>query len=189
MASQISNTTLSCPWYCPQCSQLPQLSPVILSCCGLLPTLEVHPFPTQPREDLLSLISRTWLEDGLALFHTGLNDDRTHKLLSDTCVILCRPLCFPSHHVPGWKTVLPSFILASMSTVPTRRSSVTPRGICTKGASRSLRGTSGRCLIFSARPSCAFQVQGTVQQGLNGKVLAGVARRLKQMHAVNRTSS
>mmetsp|Transcript_425 Transcript_425/g.1444 ORF Transcript_425/g.1444 Transcript_425/m.1444 type:complete len:222 (-) Transcript_425:165-830(-) len=39
---------------------------------------------------------------------------------------------------PGWYTVLPVFIDSSMSTVPTRRSSVTPSGICTKGASRTI---------------------------------------------------
>jgi hypothetical protein len=52
-----------------------------------------------------------------------------------------------------------------MSTVPTRRSSVTPRGICTKGASRMRRGTSPLA-IFSARPSC--RGGGVVKEGCEG---------------------
>ena len=39
---------------------------------------------------------------------------------------------------PGWKTVFPCFIDSSMSTVPMRRSSVTPKGSCTNGASRMM---------------------------------------------------
>mmetsp|Transcript_32724 Transcript_32724/g.83023 ORF Transcript_32724/g.83023 Transcript_32724/m.83023 type:complete len:238 (-) Transcript_32724:440-1153(-) len=64
------------------------------------------------------------------------------------------PRC-ASARSPGWNTVRPSFMEASMSTVPTRRSSVTPRGICTNGASFSLRGISPppSALSFSARPS------------------------------------
>jgi len=46
-----------------------------------------------------------------------------------------------------------TFMEASMSTVPTRRSSVTPSGICTKGAARTLVG-GGPAPIFSLRPSC-----------------------------------
>jgi hypothetical protein len=43
---------------------------------------------------------------------------------------------------------------ASMSTVPTSRSSVTPRGICTKGASRIFLWISPDP-IFSRSPACA----------------------------------
>ncbi len=45
-----------------------------------------------------------------------------------------------------------TFMDASMSTVPTRRSSVTPSGICTNGASRTRVFTSP-LPSFSARPS------------------------------------
>ena len=51
---------------------------------------------------------------------------------------------------------LHTFMEASMSTVPTRRSSVTPRGICTKGASMTFFGIAPfeELLICSLRPTC-----------------------------------
>ena len=45
-----------------------------------------------------------------------------------------------------------TFMDASMSTVPTSRSSVTPSGICTKGADRTRVG-GGPAPSFSRRPS------------------------------------
>ncbi len=52
-----------------------------------------------------------------------------------------------------------------MSTVPTRRSSVTPSGICTKGAARTLVG-GAPAPIFSRRPSCGCRHALTIAASL-----------------------
>mmetsp|Transcript_1832 Transcript_1832/g.4133 ORF Transcript_1832/g.4133 Transcript_1832/m.4133 type:complete len:283 (+) Transcript_1832:409-1257(+) len=78
-----------------------------------------------------------------------LDTDSSSRFISSTYRI---PRC-ASANSPGWNTVRPSFMDASMSTVPTRRSSVTPSGTCTKGASRSrvtrLPFSSRRSLLIS----------------------------------------
>jgi hypothetical protein len=57
-----------------------------------------------------------------------------------------------------------TFMLASMSTVPTSRSSVTPSGICTKGAERILVGSSPEP-SRSARPSYGGCKRGRAARG------------------------
>jgi len=66
-------------------------------------------------------------------------------------VLDLRNLCIPMQC-----SRLHTFMEASMSTVPTRRSSVTPRGICTKGASMTFLGIAPfeELLICSLRPTC-----------------------------------
>mmetsp|Transcript_11437 Transcript_11437/g.20182 ORF Transcript_11437/g.20182 Transcript_11437/m.20182 type:complete len:216 (+) Transcript_11437:478-1125(+) len=77
---------------------------------------------------------------------------------------------------PGWNTVRPSFMEASMSTVPTNLSSVTPSGICTKGAVRSLT-TSSCPASFSARPaSHARGSSGSALQKLPSTTSMGGSR-------------
>jgi len=58
--------------------------------------------------------------------------------------------------IPMQCSTVHTFMEASMSTVPTRRSSVTPRGICTKGASMTFFGIAPfeEPLICSLRPTC-----------------------------------
>mmetsp|Transcript_12397 Transcript_12397/g.30069 ORF Transcript_12397/g.30069 Transcript_12397/m.30069 type:complete len:281 (+) Transcript_12397:1069-1911(+) len=80
-----------------------------------------------------------------------LETDSSSRLISSTYRM---PRC-ASASKPGWKMVRPSFMEASMSTVPTSRSSVTPKGTWTKGASRMrVRALplASRC-TFSSRPS------------------------------------
>lgn len=73
----------------------------------------------------------------------------SHPAQPALCSTMPPLLCSPLPPLP-----LPlTFMLASMSTVPTSRSSVTPSGICTKGAERIFTGTSP-APSFSARPSC-----------------------------------
>mmetsp|Transcript_12659 Transcript_12659/g.53077 ORF Transcript_12659/g.53077 Transcript_12659/m.53077 type:complete len:287 (+) Transcript_12659:1023-1883(+) len=86
-----------------------------------------------------------------------LDTDSSSRLISSTYKM---PRC-ASASKPGWNTVLPSFMDASMSTVPTRRSSVTPKGTCTKGASRMRVITSPLAsrVSFSSKPSS--QVPGS----------------------------
>lgn len=85
----------------------------------------------------------------------------------------------PEASRPGWHTLRTCFMLSSISTVPTSRSSVTPRGICTNGASRILR-TGSLPASLAARPSCGRQ-RAMLQLGSGGG-LCGDVRNDGQAH-------
>mmetsp|Transcript_11254 Transcript_11254/g.46970 ORF Transcript_11254/g.46970 Transcript_11254/m.46970 type:complete len:256 (-) Transcript_11254:384-1151(-) len=82
----------------------------------------------------------TMFTPSVSTFSSRLAMPSSSRLISS---MYSTPRCASARR-PGWKTALPVFMDSSTSTEPSRRSSVTPSGTCTKGVALTAVSNSGR---------------------------------------------